>query len=263
MPRKFDLAAIRAEFPILARDVNGHPLVYLDNAASAQKPDAVLDAMAKQARTAYANVHRGLHTLANEATAAFEGARETVRGFLNAPSTDNIIFTKGSTEGINLVASALAGRIQPGDEIVLSFMEHHSNIVPWHFLRERHGAVLKLDAGSPTTASLDLGAFAEPARPEDPKIVAITHMSNVLGTVTDIRRPSWRETGPCRRRAEVLVRRLPGRSCTMAVDVQAHRLPTSTSSPATSSTGRPASARSTARPRGAGPPCRPTRAAAR
>jgi cysteine desulfurase/selenocysteine lyase len=184
MPRKFDLAAIRAEFPILARDVNGHPLVYLDNAASAQKPDAVLDAMAKQARTAYANVHRGLHTLANEATAAFEGARETVRGFLNAPSTDNIIFTKGSTEGINLVASALAGRIQPGDEIVLSFMEHHSNIVPWHFLRERHGAVLRW-VGLTEDGSLDMGAFAAALGPKT-KMVAITQMSNVLGTVTDI-----------------------------------------------------------------------------
>ena len=139
MPRKLDLTEIRAEFPILARQVNGHPLVYLDNAASAQKPDAVIDAMANQARTAYANVHRGLHTLANEATEAFEAARETVRAFLNAPSTDNVIFTKGSTEGINLVASALAARIQPGDEIVLSIMEHHSNIVPWHFLRERMG----------------------------------------------------------------------------------------------------------------------------
>jgi len=184
MPRKLDLAAIRAEFPILARDVNGYPLVYLDNAASAQKPDAVLDAMAKQARTAYANVHRGLHTLANEATAAFEGARETVRGFLNAPSTDNIIFTKGSTEGINLVASALAGRIQPGDEIVLSIMEHHSNIVPWHFLRERHGAVLRW-VGLTEDGSLDMGAFAAALGPKA-KMVAITQMSNVLGTVTDI-----------------------------------------------------------------------------
>ncbi|MGA1342097.1 MAG: aminotransferase class V-fold PLP-dependent enzyme, partial [Hyphomonas sp.] len=125
MPRKLDLAGIRAEFPILSRQVNGHRLVYLDNAASAQKPDGVIEAMAQQARTAYANVHRGLHTLANEATEAFEAARETVRGFLNAPSTENIVFTKGATEGINLVASALAARIRPGDEIVLSIMEHH------------------------------------------------------------------------------------------------------------------------------------------
>jgi cysteine desulfurase/selenocysteine lyase len=184
MSRKFDLDSIRAEFPILARDVNGYPLVYLDNAASAQKPDAVIDAMAKQARTAYANVHRGLHTLANEATVAFEAARETVRAFLNAPSTDNIVFTKGSTEGINLVASALAGRIQPGDEIVLSIMEHHSNIVPWHFLRERHGAVLRW-VGLTQDGSLDMDAMRAAIGPKT-KMVALTHMSNVLGTVTDI-----------------------------------------------------------------------------
>ena len=112
MTRSLDLSAIRAEFPILSREVNGHPLVYLDNAASAQKPNAVIDALSGQMRTAYANVHRGLHTLANETTEAFEAARESVRAFLNAPSTDNIIFTKGSTEGINLVASALAARIR-------------------------------------------------------------------------------------------------------------------------------------------------------
>ena len=184
MPRKLDIAAIRAEFPILAREVNGHPLVYLDNAASAQKPDAVIDALAGQMRTAYANVHRGLHTLANETTEAFEAARETVRAFLNAPSTDNIVFTKGSTEGINLVASALAARIQPGDEIVLSIMEHHSNIVPWHFLRERHGAVLRW-VGLTEDGSLDMAAMAAAIGPKT-KLVAITHMSNVLGTVTDV-----------------------------------------------------------------------------
>jgi cysteine desulfurase / selenocysteine lyase len=184
MPRKLDLPAIRAEFPILSRQVNGHPLVYLDNAASAQKPDTVIDAMATQARTAYANVHRGLHTLANEATEAFEAARETVRAFLNAPSTDNIVFTKGSTEGINLVASALAARIQPGDEIVLSIMEHHSNIVPWHFLRERQGAVLRW-VGLTEDGSLDMDALRAAIGPKT-KMVALTHMSNVLGTVTDI-----------------------------------------------------------------------------
>jgi cysteine desulfurase/selenocysteine lyase len=184
MPRKLDLPAIRAEFPILSRQVNGHQLVYLDNAASAQKPDAVIDAMATQARTAYANVHRGLHTLANEATEAFEAARETVRAFLNAPSTDNIVFTKGSTEGINLVASALAARIRPGDEIVLSIMEHHSNIVPWHFLRERQGAVLRW-VGLTEDGSLDMDAMRAAIGPKT-KMVALTHMSNVLGTVTDI-----------------------------------------------------------------------------
>ncbi len=184
MPRKLDIPAIRAEFPILSREINGHPLVYLDNAASAQKPDAVIDAMANQMRTAYANVHRGLHTLANETTEAFEAARENVRAFLNAPSTDNVIFTKGSTEGINLVASALAARIQPGEEIVLSIMEHHSNIVPWHFLRERHGAVLRW-VGLTEDGSLDMDAMADAIGPKT-KMVAITHMSNVLGTVVDV-----------------------------------------------------------------------------
>jgi cysteine desulfurase/selenocysteine lyase len=184
MPRKLDLPSIRAEFPILSREVNGHPLVYLDNAASAQKPEAVISAMADQMRTAYANVHRGLHTLANETTEAFEAARESVRAFLNAPSPDNIVFTKGSTEGINLVAAALAARIQPGDEIVLSIMEHHSNIVPWHFLRERHGAVLRW-VGLTEDGALDMDAVAEAIGPKT-KLVAITHMSNVLGTVVDV-----------------------------------------------------------------------------
>ena len=178
-----DIATLRQEFPILERDVNGRPLVYLDNAASAQKPDAVIEAMAGQMRTAYANVHRGLHTLANETTEAFEAARETVRTFLNATSTDEIVFTKGGTEAINLVASGLAANIQPGDEILLSVMEHHSNIVPWHFLRERHGAVIKwvtLNADG----SLDMADLEAKLSPRT-RMVAVTHMSNVLGTVTD------------------------------------------------------------------------------
>src|SRR6056297_2752577 len=143
MSRSIDTEAIRAEFPILSRDVNGKPLVYLDNAASAQKPNAVIDAMSDQARTAYANVHRGIHTLANETTEDYEAGREKVRAFINAASVNEIIFTKGGTEAINLVANGIADEIQPGDKIVLSIMEHHSNIVPWHFLRERYGAVLK------------------------------------------------------------------------------------------------------------------------
>lgn len=183
MTRPLDLDAIRAEFPILSRDVNGKPLVYLDNAASAQKPNAVIDAMSNQARTAYANVHRGIHTLANETTEAYEGAREIVRAFINAPSVNDIIFTKGGTEAINLVANGIAGDIRPGDEIVLSIMEHHSNIVPWHFLRERYGAVLKwVDVDE--TGALDMDAL-EATLSEKTKMVAITHMSNVLGTVTD------------------------------------------------------------------------------
>jgi len=184
MSKPLDIDAIRAEFPILSRQVNGYPLVYLDNAASAQKPDAVIDAVANQSRTAYANVHRGIHTLSNETTEAYEAARETVRSFVNAPAVENIIFTKGSTEGINLVASALAGEIQPGDEIVLSVMEHHSNIIPWHFLRERHGAVLRW-VGLTEDGALDMGELADAIRPKT-KFVAMTHMSNVLGTVTDM-----------------------------------------------------------------------------
>ena len=181
MSRPFDVDAIRAEFPILSREVNGKPLVYLDNGA--QKQDAVLDEMSEQGRTAYANEHRGIHTLANETTEAYEGAREIIRAFLNANSVNEIIFTKGGTEAINLVANGIAGDIQPGDEIVLSIMEHHSNIVPWHFLRERYGAVLKwVDVDE--TGALDMAAL-EAALSSKTRMVAVTHMSHVLGTVTD------------------------------------------------------------------------------
>lgn len=183
MSRPFDVDAIRAEFPILSREVNGKPLVYLDNAASAQKPNAVLDAMSEQGRTAFANVHRGIHTLANETTEAYEAAREKIRAFINAGSVNEIIFTKGGTEAINLVANGIADDIQPGDEIVLSIMEHHSNIVAWHFLRERYGAVLKwVDVDE--TGALDMAAL-ETALSNKTRMVAVTHMSNVLGTVTD------------------------------------------------------------------------------
>ncbi len=181
--RAFDIDAIRADFPILSREVNGNPLIYLDNAASAQKPNAVLDAMSEQGRTSFANVHRGLHTLANETTDAYERAREDVRRFISAPSPENIVFTKGGTEAVNLVASGITGEIKPGDEIVLSIMEHHSNIVPWHFLRERHGAVLKW-VGLAEDGALDMEALAETIGPRT-KLVAMTHMSNVLGTITD------------------------------------------------------------------------------
>ena len=138
------LQSIRADFPALALKVYGKPLVYLDNAASAQKPKQVLDRIQKAYTEQYANVHRGLHYLANEATEAYEGARETVRAFLNAGRKEEIIFTRNATEAINLVAYTFGReRIKAGDEIVLSIMEHHSNIVPWHFLRERQGAVIK------------------------------------------------------------------------------------------------------------------------
>ena len=177
----FDPHAIRSQFPILSREVNGRPLVYLDSAASAQKPRAVIDAMVRTMETSYANVHRGLHTLANETTEAFEKARESVRGLINAETVEQVIFTKGATDAINLVASSFGLGLSAGDEIVLSQMEHHSNIVPWHFLRERKGVVLKfvpvLDDGS-----LDLAAYQSLLGPRT-KLVAISHMSNVLGTI--------------------------------------------------------------------------------
>ncbi|MEL6830359.1 MAG: cysteine desulfurase, partial [Pseudomonadota bacterium] len=183
MSRAFNVDKVRAEFPILSREIHGKPLAYLDNAASAQKPNSVINSMADQARTAYANVHRGLHTLANETTEAYEGARERVRAFLNAPHVDNIVFARGATEGINIVANGVVDRILPGDEIVLSIMEHHSNIVPWHFLRERFGAVLRWVELN-EDGSLDMAGLAEAIGPKT-RIVALTHMSNVLGTITD------------------------------------------------------------------------------
>src|SRR5919201_7012623 len=140
----YDVNRIREDFPILAMQVYGKPLVYLDNAASAQKPRAVLDRLERAYTAEYSNVHRGLHYLANAATEAYEEAREKVRAFLNAEKAQEIVFTRNATEAINLVAYSFGvDRIKPGDEIVLSIMEHHSNIVPWHFLRERHGAVIK------------------------------------------------------------------------------------------------------------------------
>jgi cysteine desulfurase/selenocysteine lyase len=179
----YDVATLRRDFPILAREVHGKALVYLDNAASAQKPKAVMDAMRNFATSEYANVHRGVHYLSGAATERYEEARRRVQRFLNAVREDEIIFTKGGTEAINLVAASfLAPRIEPGDEIVLSIMEHHSNIVPWHFLRERQGAVLKWvdvsDLGELDPA--DVGRAITPRT----KLVAISHMSNVLGTKT-------------------------------------------------------------------------------
>ena len=184
--RVFDIAAARADFPILSRTVHGKPLVYLDSGASAQKPSVVLDRMRDFAATDYAHVHRGVHYLSGAATDAYEAARRTVQKFFGAAREEEIIFTKGGTEAINLVSySFLAPRIQPGDEIVLSVMEHHSNIVPWHFLRERQGAVLRWvdvrDDGSLDIEALDAAITAKT------KLVAITHMSNVLGTVTPLK----------------------------------------------------------------------------
>jgi len=181
----FDVQAARAEFPILSRQVNGKPLIYLDNGASAQKPRAVIGAMSALMEGSYANVHRGLHTLANETTDAYERARESVRRFINAGSADEVIFTKGATEAINLVASSFGSTLQAGDEIVLSVMEHHANIVPWHFLRERHGVVLKF---IPVTdeGELDMAAYQALLGPKT-KMVAVSHMSNVLGTLNPVR----------------------------------------------------------------------------
>ena len=181
----YDLDKIRADFPILAERPYGKPLVYLDNAASAQKPRSVIERISYAYEHEYSNVHRGLHYLANAATEAFEAARERVRRFLNAASADEIVFTRSATESINLVASSFGQSIREGDEIVLSIMEHHSNIVPWHFLRERKGAVLRwVDVGD--DGSLDMEAF-EAALSERTRIVAITHMSNMLGTVAPIK----------------------------------------------------------------------------
>ncbi|HEY5347882.1 MAG TPA: cysteine desulfurase [Rhizomicrobium sp.] len=182
----FDARAARADFEILARPVYGKPLVYLDSGASAQKPRMVLDAMRDFASRDYANVHRGVHYLSGQATDAYEAAREAVRRFINAGNVDEIVFTKGGTEAINLVSySYLAPRIQPGDEIVLTVMEHHSNIVPWHFLRERQGAVLRwVDVRD--DGSLDIEAL-DAAINTKTKLVAVTHMSNVLGTVTPLK----------------------------------------------------------------------------
>ena len=181
----YDVEALRAQFPILAQEVYGKPLVYLDNAASAQKPRAVIEAMTATMETGYSNVHRGLHYMANAATDAFEAARETTRAFLNAASTDEIVFTKSATGAMNLVADSY-GRmaIGEGDEIILSIMEHHSNIVPWHFLRERKGAVIKW-APVDEEGNFLLDEFEKLIGPKT-KIVAMTHMSNVLGTVTPI-----------------------------------------------------------------------------
>jgi cysteine desulfurase/selenocysteine lyase len=182
----FDLDKVRADFPILAEPIHGKRLVYLDSGASAQKPVAVLDKMDWVQRHAYANVHRGLHTLANRATEAYEDGRKAVRRFLNAGRDEEIVFTKSATEAINLVASSFAGpRIGAGDEIVVTIMEHHSNIVPWHFLRERQGAALKF-VDVRDDGSFDLDAFEAALTPRT-RMVAVTHMSNVLGTVTPIK----------------------------------------------------------------------------
>src|SRR5216683_4495539 len=182
----YDVARVREDFPALALKIYGKPLVYLDNAASAQKPNAVLDRMTEAYTSEYANVHRGLHYLANAATEAYEGGRAKVAQFLNARRTEEIIFTRNATEAINLVASSWGEpNIGEGDEIVISIMEHHSNIVPWHFLRERHGAVIKW-APIDDEGNFLIEEFEKLLTPRT-KLVAITQMSNALGTIVPVK----------------------------------------------------------------------------
>ncbi|WP_422073279.1 cysteine desulfurase [Tranquillimonas rosea] len=182
----YDVDRIRADFPILGREVNGKPLVYLDNGASAQKPTAVIDAMTRAYSEEYANVHRGLHTLSTIATEKYEGVRETIARFLGAGNSEEIVMNSGTTEGINLVAYGWAmPRMEPGDEIVLSVMEHHANIVPWHFLRERQGVVLKW-VETDSTGALDPQKVIDAIGPRT-KLVAVSQLSNVLGTKVDVK----------------------------------------------------------------------------
>ena len=177
-----DIARIRSDFPVLARRVNGHPLAYLDNAASSQQPSAVIDAVAEYARGHHANVHRGVHTLSQEATALFEGAREKVQRFINAASPAEIVFVRGTTEAINLVAQSYGRpRLAPGDEIVVSHLEHHSNIVPWQLLCEQTGAKLRV-VPIDRSGVVDFDAYLALLAPET-RIVALAHVSNALGTV--------------------------------------------------------------------------------
>ncbi|RED13255.1 cysteine desulfurase [Pontivivens insulae] len=181
----YDVHAIRADFPILSREVNGKPLVYLDNGASAQKPQAVIDAVVKGYAEDYANVHRGLHTLSTISTENFEAVRGKIARFLNTPTEEGVIFTTGSTMGFNLIAYGWAmANLREGDEILISVMEHHANIVPWHFLRERMGVKLVWVAPE-ADGSFDVGKVAD-AITDRTKLISLTHMSNVLGTIVDI-----------------------------------------------------------------------------
>jgi cysteine desulfurase/selenocysteine lyase len=183
-PPQFDVEAVRRDFPILSQQVNGKPLVYLDNGASSQRPEAVLQAMDRYYREMHSNVHRGAHTLGDRATSAFEGAREKVQKFLNAPSSRQIIWTRGTTEAINLVANGLAEKLKPGDEILLSQMEHHANIVPWQMLAERTGAKVVAIQITPE-GELDMESF-HCLLGERTRILAFNHVSNALGTINPV-----------------------------------------------------------------------------
>jgi cysteine desulfurase/selenocysteine lyase len=185
--RPLDVEALRREFPVLSRQVNGRPLCYLDSAASSQRPQFVIDAISRYYETTHANVHRGVHKLSQEATDLFEGARETLRRFINARSTREVIFVRGTTEAINLVAQSYARpRLQPGDEILISWLEHHANIVPWQMVCEQTGAVLKV---IPITRSgeVDYAAF-ESLLSDRTRLVALSHVSNALGTIVPVER---------------------------------------------------------------------------
>ena len=185
MVKEFDIAKIRKAFPILHQEVNGKPLVYLDNGATVQKPQAVINAISTYYETINANVHRGVHSLSQWATDAMEEAREKVRAYINAPSIKEVIFTSGTTDGINIIASSFTTFVEKGDEILISAIEHHSNIVPWQMLCERTGAVLKvipvLDNGE-----LDQGAYTE-LLSRKTKLVAFNHISNSLGTINPVK----------------------------------------------------------------------------
>lgn len=184
-PDAFDVARVRRDFPILDQAIHGHPLVYLDNAATAQKPRAVLEAMDHYYRESNANVHRGVHTLSERATALYEGGRDRARAFLNARTREEIIFVRGTTEAINLVAQSYARpRLKPGDEILITHLEHHSNTVPWQMVCEQTGARLKVVPITPDGA-LDQEAFERLLGPRT-RIFAVAHVSNALGTVNPI-----------------------------------------------------------------------------
>ncbi|MEK7270380.1 MAG: aminotransferase class V-fold PLP-dependent enzyme, partial [Planctomycetota bacterium] len=186
VPPPFDVRRIRADFPALAQSIHGHPLVYLDNAATTQKPRAVLDRIRRFYESENANVHRGVHALSDRATTAYEGARERARRFLNAPVACEIVFVRGATEAINLVAASFGGScVGPGDEVVISTLEHHSNIVPWQMLCEAKGARLRV---IPVTdeGDLRLDEYEKMLSPRT-RIVAVTHVSNALGTVNPVK----------------------------------------------------------------------------
>jgi cysteine desulfurase/selenocysteine lyase len=186
-PLAFDVERIRAEFPILGETVHGKPLVFLDSAASAMKPNAVIDAMSDTMRTQYSNVHRGLHWMSERTTAAYESTRDAVARLLNAPSRDEIVFTANSTAAINLVAHSYGSLLKPGQAVLITEMEHHANIVPWQMLRDRSGITLRV-APITDTGELDMAAFEALLADGKVGLVAVTHMSNVLGTYTPAER---------------------------------------------------------------------------